>query len=759
MGFKCPLVFSYMKQPNQKKTAVTTVLYLIFSLIVLTGGNTEEIFIDTLFTAAMSTNTAAPVKTGSGQTLTITEGNLSLDFDSAGMIRRITLEGSDGGAVFQRAALGQSILANTTTKSIDLQNLAEGLRVVRVIEDTQGRQATVTETFSPGLEANSVTWEVVIESGKEPWSTPIQTCLQISPDDGDLEFWTAGTRTGLPQFNGYPDPLRAMPFTKLHLRFGGEGISATVNEGFSVPIASWFHHSSDRAISLVQSPLNFVQEMHLHTDTIGRVTFERTHLRIGGGNTIQIHMQLVAHEADWRAGLGFMTRQYPSAFDPHNPTVHAIGGGGTYADYRGETLDAAHYKHMGLTMNWNARFPWPYLGMSLPPVQSATEEWMSFGWQSAKGQRDSNAQSVQLMNGVARLLREQGFHQLEYFTVTEAGTSIMDPAPPRKAADDAELWKDPNDFVHYQIPNANLGISSWEECRVVDPGDPDWQAEVLRQITDISNRLSYSSGIVIDRLDWLAKYNPNADDGITWNGGVKRSLIYSWHEVMDKLIPITRARNKVVFINSHIMRRIDVLRHSDGIYSEQRGTGIHHLLAFAGVRKPVVIWRSPGVSYTQFEEGNYHTEFQEGLYLGFFHSVPFPGADHNTQPNASLEKWFLDYGPLYNSMKGRKWVLQPHIIKVTSSNALANVFEVESGFVVPVVFGGSSTYATVELGALSIGKLHSIEVLHPGIAAATILTPTLKDKRIVIEVPLVHGCAMVRIISTEAVAQDNGLFR
>ena len=94
-----------------------------------------------------------------------------------------------------------------------------------------------------------------------------------------------------------------------------------------------------------------------------------------------------------------------------------------------------------------------------------------------------------------------------------------------------------------------------------------------------------------------------------------------------------------------MLRRLDILRHSDGVYSEQRGTGIHHMLAFPGACKPVIIWYSPAQK---------HTAFQEGLYLGFYHTVPFPKADHNTRPNEAIEKWFLRYGPLYNTMRGRK---------------------------------------------------------------------------------------------------------
>jgi len=137
------------------------------------------------------------------------------------------------------------------------------------------------------------------------------------------------------------------------------------------------------------------------------------------------------------------------------------------------------------------------------------------------------------------------------------------------------------------------------------------------------------------------------------------------------------------------------------------------------------------------------------LYLGFYHSVPFPKADHNTRPNEAIEQWFLDYGPLYNAMRGRKWVLEPHVVKVTSGNARANLFEVDSGYVVPVVFGGTAASATVEIGALPIAQPQAMEVLHPGTAAPVMIQPGIRDGKMVMEVPLVHGCAMVRIVGVK----------
>ncbi len=668
--------------------------------------------------------------------LTSASGNLSVVFSDNGEMTSISLRNT-AGAVMQRAVTGRSIFAGTTAEDVRKEGLADGgVRFVRTIRSSQGQEATVTETFAPGSEPDSIAWTLVVEAAGEPWTTSIQSYLQIAPVAGDLRFWSAWTRPDLPQVNGYANPLASMPFSELHLKYGGAGNSATETSGVAVPIASWLHADEDFGLSLVQSPLEFTQDMTMHTSSAGAVNFERTLLRIGGGNTIRLHSQLVAHPADWRAGLGFMTRVWPAAFDPSSPEVHAVGGGATYADYRGEPLDAEHYRAMGFTMNWSATFPWPYIGMSLPPVQSHDETWQSLGGTERSGHVIvPTSMCATVMNSYGAKMREQGFHQLEYFTVTEAGNFIESPAPPRKAADDADLWKDPNDFLYYQIPDANLGISSWLDCRVVDPGEPAWQREILRQMTDIAEKLPACSGICIDRLDHLKRFNPAADDGVTWTGAPKRSLIYSWHAVMDKLVPIATAHSKVVFGNAHIMRRIDVLRHLDGFYSEFRHPGIQNLLALAGVRKPVVIWDSPVND----------AGFQEHLYLGTFPSVPFPKANHNTLPNAALEALFKEYGALFNAMRGKKWVLLPHVIEVAEDNAVANIFAVNEGYVIPVVFGGSARSVRVNIRNLPPSDLNLLEILHPGNSHWIRLKRVDGLDAVSVDVPLHRGCAMLRI--------------
>ncbi len=51
-------------------------------------------------------------------------------------------------------------------------------------------------------------------------------------------------------------------------------------------------------------------------------------------------------------------------------------------------------------------------------------------------------------------------------------------------------------------------------------------------------------------------------------------------------------------------------------------------------------------------------------------------------------------------MRGKKWVLPPHVVEVVGNKAKANLFEVPGGYALPVTFGGKASTATVVLAGL-----------------------------------------------------------
>ena len=122
---------------------------------------------------------------------------------------------------------------------------------------------------------------------------------------------------------------------------------------------------------------------------------------------------------------------------------------------------------------------------------------------------------------------------------------------------------------------------------------------------------------------------------------------------------------------------------------------------------------------------------------------------HSIQPGEWAETHYKNsYGPMLDLNRGKKWVLDPHAVEVQDQAAKANVFEVPSGHVIPVVFGGYKTEVTVVLRHFKgLSQNPVFEALHPGRNEWVPVKADDDGKQLRLPVPLVRGCAMVRVLS------------
>jgi hypothetical protein len=242
-----------------------------------------------------------------------------------------------------------------------------------------------------------------------------------------------------------------------------------------------------------------------------------------------------------------------------------------------------------------------------------------------------------------------------------------------------------------------------------------------------------SSGIVIDRLDWLRLYNVDRDDGVSWfDGAPARSLVWSWRTLMEKLGPVMHDGGKVIFVNS-LNKRLDLMRQVDGIFDECPGLNGDAVL---GLRKPVLVFN--GAEGERF--------LQTCLYLGVYPMCPLPGNDHGLGWGTPKNRRpFLDYGPLLKMMRGKKWVLEPYCVETTTPAVKVNLFEVPGGYVIPVTFGGQSESAIVRVRNVRGLDKARCAALKPGGEALQAVVSSPKDGVLEIQVPLKHGCAVVKM--------------
>jgi hypothetical protein len=596
-------------------------------------------------------------------------------------------------------------------------------------EDTVRESANFRST--PG----GVAWEwECISKSHRPWTAAIDTVFHW-PNATRAKLW-------LPRGFGskWQDPLVPQLFEDKTFEYGA---FFNREDELSLPMVTVIDEENKVGVTFIQSPSDVLLSMQISTSKDGEVRFSRAFHRLGGEpHKTKFHMDIVVHEPDFRAGLQAIVERYPEYFEPPVPLAHTIAGGGAYSSWEG-VIDAKKLAAMGFTVNWKASFDFPYMGMFLPPVGD-DERWNRFpgdsdGVFNAQDEGAKAQTSIRQMNEYAVDLRTKGFFVLSYFNVTEFGAHISYPMPPADTDHATPVWKDSNRFLHAKLEDAVLKtpepIWTWAKAVIMDCGDPAYRDFLMEQAKRHIEKLPASSGIAIDRMDWLTRYNPNADDGETWIDGPNRHLRRSWIALMESMGPLFRNHGKVIFAND-MDRRLELMRHVDGIWDEHGYYPFNlNTSSFLALRKPLICW-----TLDEKPMGDDPDEYlQRHLYMGAFPMVPYPENDHSIRPDETHERFYLDYGHMFNAMRGRTWVLKPAAITVNDGAAKANLFETPRGYIMFVGFGGDQAIAQVRL-RLPIG---SGRILHPGQASETIPRGTSQDEATVFDVPLRRGCAML----------------
>ncbi|MHB8524217.1 MAG: NPCBM/NEW2 domain-containing protein [Limisphaerales bacterium] len=651
-------------------------------------------------------------------------------------IGRVGLRRSlQGGTALARCTNAGAVSARKTTGG--------GVEFTRqIVHAPSGQRATLTERFLPAKD--SVRWEIEIRGAAAPWSTGIETRLRW-PATNMTRFWTAWEDPEQKR-DVWRDPLVLRPLVNQRLSYGAAhwdeeqpgGYQPTSGDGFVIPILTLAEPEPDAAISLALSPEDALLEMTLTARKDGSFVFRRNDHRISRTNTVRFAMDLVAHGADWRGGLGWMTRRYPEFFNPPNPRARAIAGLGAYSDWEGD-LDAAKLRRMGFRVNWKASYDFPYMGMFLPPIPD-DEKYPRLV--------KRNLTSIAQLRDYSTRMRRMGFHVLNYFNVTEFGATSGQPAAADPTLKPADRWKNVHNFMRDEVADGILldrqgrPYGSWEGSEAMDCGGPKYRAFLLEQARRHIEKLPDSDGICIDRLDWLRFYNLRADDGQSWRRNQScRSLYLSWRGLLAELGPMFHAADKIILVNA-MVNRTELLRHVDGIYHEfGHVPGDLNGAAVQCVLKPCIAW-TPDESTLKPDPDAY---FQRHLHLGVFPTAPLPANDHTIAPSAWADRWYLDYGPLMDALHGRQWVLVAHCVEAITPGVKVNLFQVPGGYALPVTFGGSAGSATVRLRNVNgLGKVNC-EALHPGVETPVPVLATFRHDELELQVPLKRGCAMVRL--------------
>jgi len=667
---------------------------------------------------------------------------------------------------------GETFFEGCSAEVLSIEKENEAIIIKKKIVGDNAQILYTTELFS--FENDLLKWEIkILPVGNSPWSTALQTIWSMNKPG--LKYWTTWgdprpkrQSTALsaeaeeqilngnivfaaknPPSNDWYDPLVAQPLYPRTLIYGGsiygnpkadqdfDNVYLSFDSRrkcFSVPVVGLFDEKQNLGVSLGFSPENIGIEATLEVTKDNALIFSRYNNRFTPGKELSFSTYINVHQADWRSAMSWYVDRFKEWFNPVNAKVHEFSGTSSYSFETGD-FDEEKMKQMAYKTNWDATFPFPYMGLFLPDVQD--EE----GWLSWRGEY----LTYQKIDEYYRKMQEKGFHVLSYFNVFEFGCNILKKDIYNMGLPERKIWVNSNTYLYKQLEPAVLYhphdstntnyIYSWDRSIIVDPGEPVYANHLVEQINRYIGKLPHFEGITIDRLDWSRHYNTRRDDGISWfNGAPARSLHVSWHSIISKIAPILHQNDKVLFINNHI-KRLDDIKQVDGIFDEN-GDDVSSINtnAFLCVNKPLLGWCHNKASIGD----DFDAFMQRYLHLGMYPMAPFPANDHALLPDNEVDQLYLDYGEMFKAMKGKNWVLEPKAVEVIGKKAKANIFKTDSGIIIPVTFGEEDF---VILKIKNITNSNKIEIIHPGESA----WKEVKTTRGSLKIPLNRGCAMVRI--------------
>jgi hypothetical protein len=582
--------------------------------------------------------------------------------------------------------------------------------------------------FDPTTAADSLSWWAPWDrgsySGRDPgpWTDPLK------PSDGHFGFWSGVYNYGIV--------------------YGGGGASDMI----VAPLVTVLHNATDTGFSLVMDPADpglawGDSVLEGINDTSAGFAWHRETLKVSARSVQTFTMHIVAHAACWRPALAFSVERYPAHWEiaADASKVAAVDGLGSYGSFPipqlGETgnlsdpaIAKMHYK-----VNWDlsGRF-YRYMGMYAPPVGGgAPEQWLNrwnpFG---ANGGRltynVSYTTGAYSMDSLYKQHQDLGFATLSYCNVFEFGADILDHASGAAVAPKPDDYRNATLYAQnylsdsilqrnwnwqQKIVHSNQG--AWDRGVLMDPGRESYKNEMMQQSMRRVANVPHFQGVVVDRSDYARYYNLEHDDGVTLppsdaNSSSSWSMKRSYLEVIEKIRDVF-GKEKVMLMNSLGYSSLSLMPSYDGTFSEGRQINAVGLLGAGGMVN--IMWTSNNKECCP-DEPHSDLFFQRRMYMGVYPMAPLPAADHCIGYNSTIVPWYVNYGPLFAAIAGKRYNLVAHAVAVTAGAAIANAF-VKNGteLLYPVSLATTSSVTLALRGVPS--SVTIFEATYPGASAGS----------------------------------------
>ena len=350
----------------------------------------------------------------------------------------------------------------------------------------------------------------------------------------------------------------------------------------------------------------------------------------------------------------------------------------------------------------------------------------------------------------------------------EAGFPHTDPEAPAQRACKLRLLCDTNLYMRKHLmgsvlrpwsganghqDEANMSDSviktGMEGSIIQDIGMPEYQAYQVKMVNLAMEQFPQTAGVAFDGTGWQGRINLNADDGRSYvelhesgeTGGPFVRLgkpihtqVSSMRSAQEAIGNALHAKGKAHFWNPYAPRA-DFMMHTDGVFSEDsymdERMHLHALLGVGG--KPILTWNPGCESWPSSQCGRYKDSanneqlLQRLLYWGVQPMVPFARNDHAitrfVAEHGNDTQTFIDYGPLFRALRGRRWVYTAHAVvflnRSSASAAAINIFsrvsDTTEELVLTISLAAPGTKLAIRVrGVANTATTASLQLLVPG---------------------------------------------
>ena len=533
----------------------------------------------------------------------------------------------------------------------------------------------------------------------------------------------------------------------------------------------------------LQSPiLPFgVSVERLHDEVVLTMTRPEIRLEPLGSNSVTTYVSL--HEGDWRCALSWMRDRWPDQFyvEPYVEQFQNqyYGGCASTTDWRfGHSSNLARLLAERLprdsaTVDFRL-FPWwglhfPYEEPFLASIDSKWHYWKTRPEAPGHPGNDADYQQiVEFLKSIkitdqlqAQIRQESGgvawdFWDYETFTQDSVRQKVQDRAQhgvrSLQYIDVSEVWKP---WAREQLKDSlflpgshSVGgaIGQLESTVAIALPGSSWERSLLDQTRNVMTHYPQMAGVFLDQV-YYGMNDRIHDDGMSIAPDGKPYARQHWAlaQVMRKMKKMLAAEEKIVITNQ-AWNSIEIGSIADLMLIEGGGRGYLRLLQslqFFGIGNRL-----------SFDQVPFEHEAQDCLRYGWYMNLWTDPGDYQSDSRFTRLRFCRSYYPLFELLKGRTWVLEPHCLALPDGLD-GNLFRRPDGALVAAIVTPNSSSASPWTRAnvlVTVRVKDAAEVKAAYLVTADLLGPRRIDfqregNEIVVHIPR-HRSASAVLLAT-----------